>query len=72
MSEAKDNVPCCPCGQPIPDEESENSHFVFSVRPDGSRSNLGFCPVIRGMSGAVSRARGMSDQGIALYRGRRM
>lgn len=39
----------CSCGQEfIPGSQLEIDHFVWSLRPDGTRSNLGECPVKRG------------------------
>lgn len=39
----------CSCGEKfIPGSPAEVLHFVWAVRPDGTRSNLGECPVKRG------------------------
>jgi hypothetical protein len=30
------------------DSPEEDAHYVWSLRPDGTRSNLGECPVVQG------------------------
>jgi hypothetical protein len=60
----------CDCGAPIDvGGPLEDEHFVFAARRDGSRSNLGYCPVKHGMSKAVSKAR-WALSGVALYHGK--
>ena len=58
-------VAMCDCGEPIIADlsrnpgatESEYNHFVWAVRSDGTRSNLGYCPRKLGMPEARRRAR---------------
>lgn len=69
--EGSRNAPLCSCGALVPpDSPAEAQHFVFAVRPDGSRSNLGYCPE-KDWGRAVSQARASLGGG-AMYRGRRL
>jgi hypothetical protein len=62
----------CDCGAPVDiDGPLEDEHFVFAMRADRTRSNLGYCPVKHGMSMAVSKARAALS-GVALYHGKVM
>jgi hypothetical protein len=68
ISTASDLV--CDCGAPIDiDGPLEDQHFVFAMRANGERSNLGYCPVKHGFGAAVTKARAALT-GHALYRGR--
>jgi hypothetical protein len=60
----------CDCGELIDiDGPLEDAHFVFAMRRNGERSNLGYCPVKRGMASAIREARN-SLSGVALYHGK--
>lgn len=62
------NIPLCSCGALVPpDSPAEDEHFVFAVRQDGTRSNLGWCPE-KDWGKAVMQARS-SLSGAAMYRG---
>ena len=53
----------CDCGQVVDvDGPLEDAHFVFGIRADGTRSNLGYCPVKSGMAAAIRKARVTSMQ----------
>lgn len=50
------NQPRCDCGAPaLPYSPFEDRHFVWSVRRDGTRSNLGVCPFRHGWQAAIWR-----------------
>jgi hypothetical protein len=62
----------CDCGAEVPPfTPAEDEHYVFSVRRDGSRSNIGYCPVKWGMPVAIMKARMFLGYG-AMYRGQRV
>jgi hypothetical protein len=67
----------CSCGQYIewlPEAgktESEYMHYVWAVRQDGTRSNLGYCPITLGLAGAMSAARGRLAGAQCEYQGAR-
>lgn len=61
-----DPVLCPGCGAVIGDagpgtnpgdDPRELAHYVWAIRYDGSRSNLGYCPVARGLARAHAEAR---------------
>jgi hypothetical protein len=57
----------CDCGHLVElYGPSEDEHYVWAVRADGTRSNLGYCPVKHGMGEAVKRARAALS-GVSLY-----
>jgi hypothetical protein len=60
----------CACGALVPiGSPAETAHYVWAVRPtSGARSNIGYCPVIRGMDAAMDLA--CSIYGQATYFGR--
>jgi hypothetical protein len=59
----------CQCGaEATPYTEYEDRHFVFAVRMDGTRSNLGWCPIWHGFTTAARKA-ALSYGGRAMYRG---
>lgn len=61
----------CDCGEPVDiDGPLEDAHFVFAVRHDGTRSNLGECPRTRGFLSALQRARETFGGNAASYGGR--
>jgi hypothetical protein len=61
----------CDCGAPIDiGGPLEDEHFVFAGRRDGSRSNLGYCPVKHGFEVAVRKARWELGTGLAIFHGR--
>jgi hypothetical protein len=60
----------CDCGQEFHlDSPEEVYHYVWAVRSNGERSNLGYCPIKHGMGEAVRRAR-TTLSGAAMYHGR--
>lgn len=59
----------CDCGEEFfLNSPEEDAHYVWAMRRDGSRSNLGYCPVKHGMSVAISKARA-SLTGTSMYHG---
>jgi hypothetical protein len=51
-------VDCPTCGDEVDVfGPLEDAHFVFATRRDGSRSNLGTCPAVKGMDAAIALAR---------------
>lgn len=48
----------CDCGEEMHlDSPEEVAHYVWAMRPDGTRSNLGNCPVEVGLDAAVAKTR---------------
>jgi hypothetical protein len=63
--------PFCDCGAPVDiGGPLEDEHFIFAGRRDGSRSNLGYCPVKHGKAEAIRRARWELGTGLAIFHGR--
>lgn len=61
----------CSCGATVDiDGPLEDAHFIFALRHDGTRSNLGHCPNDRGILTALQRARETFGGNAASYNGR--
>lgn len=61
----KPDVQTCDCGIAIElNRPSEDVHYVWAVRADGTRSNLGCCPFKSGFDDAARRAAGYLGRGI--------
>jgi hypothetical protein len=47
----------CSCGAEfVLDSQEEIDHYVWAKRSDGSRSNLGYCPITEGIPTAMQKA----------------
>lgn len=70
----------CDCGDVLATDLSKSpgaigqpdeNHFVWAVRSDGTRSNLGYCPWKQGMQTAMRKARTILMTGFCEYQGER-